>query len=128
MTPTELGAIESRAEAATEPPWVASGVAPGVWLVEFSGGHERIFSSHARIFSAEDAAFVAFARTDVPAPVAEVRRLRGLLKSAADDNEGAVSGHCCPNCPWCDGSAGPYPARFCHDELCPAFTENGDVK
>lgn len=65
---------------------------------------------------------------DVPALVAEVRRLRGLLQSAADERDGAVSSHCCNNCPWCDGENDPGSRRFIHEDRCPAFTPNGEVR
>lgn len=66
--------------------------------------------------------------------LAEVERLRGLLKKAADDNEGAVSGHCCLNCPWCDGENLPYGGKhangycFEHAADCPAFNPDGTLR
>lgn len=56
--------------------------------------------------------------------VAEVRRLRGLIKSAEWESEWSQSiggGSCCP---WCDSGKGYHP----HDVDCPAFTPDGRVK
>ena len=107
MTPEELDAIEARAKAATPGPWrvkehaldltdagLAHSMPPTsnrevrtswvhgqakdtfpitpVWVSPFYSP-----SAHVRM-SAHDATFVATARTDVPALVAEVRRLRSL--------------------------------------------------
>ena len=72
MTAAELDAIEQRAHAATEGPWEASAHRTGHYLVicpdcGVRGGYERA-----------DAEFIAHARSDVPALVAEVRRLRAM--------------------------------------------------
>jgi hypothetical protein len=67
---------------------------------------------------------------DVRALVAEVRRLRGLIKKAEwySGAGGFESEH---GCPWCD-SDGYYESSHVghgkHQEDCPAFTRNGDVK
>ena len=70
LTDAYLDAIEQRAHAATEGPWEASAHRTGHYLVicpdcGVRGGYERA-----------DAEFIAHARSDVPALVAEVRRLR----------------------------------------------------
>jgi hypothetical protein len=85
MTAPDLDAIEERANAATPGPWhvddedyaeaiyaaddVTTVIAGGRW-----GGEARVFET------TEDARFIAHARTDVPALVAEVRRLRTELE------------------------------------------------
>ena len=65
MTALDLDAIETRANAASMAPWlhVGQGAIAGV-------GH-----TVARYVSKSDAQFVAHARTDIPALIAEVRRL-----------------------------------------------------
>ena len=80
--PLDLDAIQARADAATE----------GPWYVESSGDHHivpdvarwRGGMANALTFGGdfETAAFVAAARTDVPALVAEVRRLSAELAAA----------------------------------------------
>lgn len=63
----DLDAIRARAEAATEGPWFAWDRAVGWNIV---------------ITRPEDAAFIAAARTDVPALLAEVERLREALAAS----------------------------------------------
>lgn len=105
MTDAELGAIDARAKAATSGPWrphktldggngrdVEAGCKPGIavarcatpWLVNSRG--------ICAIYAAErdaNAVFIAYAREDVPALVAEVHQLRGLLA----DIKGALTGN-----------------------------------
>lgn len=86
----DLDAIEARANAATAGPWVQD-------LESF--GHADVYTQDASMFGgtvhthddpyprggfnpAEDAAFIAAARQDVPALVAEVRRLRDAYLDA----------------------------------------------
>lgn len=80
MTPGELAAIKARAEAAT----------PGPWDTVLS----RHVVSHADAFrgapdwplmpkTVADATFISHARTDVPALVAEVERLRAVCDGVA---------------------------------------------
>jgi hypothetical protein len=77
MTDEELQAIEARANAAT----------PGPWEVfaerEVSTEHKALMGcthdGDGVFYEREDAEFVAHARADIPALVAEVRRLRGAL-------------------------------------------------
>ena len=54
--------------------------------------------------------------------IAEIRRLRGLIKDTFNDRSAA-------DCQWCDGnpSQGPVAKRR-HHVSCPAFTESGDVR
>jgi len=101
MTPAELDAIEAREKAATEGPWRAvaqdggevfhgfeRGVVTG-WdhpqlrgPLDITGLGIDLRSGRAvRRMDATDAEFIAHARSDVPALVAEVRRLRGLLEA-----------------------------------------------
>jgi len=76
MTTEELLAIEARANAATAGPWRGKkdeGVQADATDV-FETGCGCCSPSH---LSEADALFIAHARTDVPALVAEVRRLKG---------------------------------------------------
>lgn len=84
MTDDELAAIEARAAAATPGPW-----RPGPRTGDVGGGFvyrgdERSGRQVARTMSVlrghADAAFIAAARTAVPALIAEVRRQRDLLQ------------------------------------------------
>lgn len=86
MTPQELDAIEARANAATPMPWYVEKLPyPELGLTTggvFAADGAQIIETDAGVYppSQEDAAFIAAARSDVPALVAEVRRLGRLLK------------------------------------------------
>lgn len=87
MTPEELDAIESRANAAAPGPWRAPRRKHLEQVVFFaSDDPEDVIvlagnSPGMKLgLSPEDAAFIAHAREDVPALVAEVRRLRTILE------------------------------------------------
>lgn len=75
MTEDELRAIEARAEAATAGPWTihVEAFAAAAWLSGVWQGYEGEFG-------VPDAAFIAAARTDVPALIAEIRRLQDRLE------------------------------------------------
>jgi hypothetical protein len=62
------------------------------------------------------------AASDVPALVAEVRRLRGLVKDAECDGAEPYAARYC--CPWCGKGSGSAQ----HAPECPAFHENGEVR
>lgn len=70
MTQTELEAIKARAAAATPGPWEFDGKGD---IVPDGDKSDFVAMIH---YSAEDAEFIAHARADVPALVAEVERLR----------------------------------------------------
>jgi hypothetical protein len=85
VTNEELEAIEARANAATPGPWYVVYEGSSDWEVltdalRDADGNSlefRISSSHRhRAPDCPDAAFIAKAREDVPALIAEVRRLR----------------------------------------------------
>jgi hypothetical protein len=86
--PLDLDAIEARATAATEGPWEATGVvhpnneAVGLAFVQSHTGWP------ATCFRSADSVFIAHSREDVPALVAEVRRLRAILEDASDESVG----------------------------------------
>lgn len=75
MSDLELDAIKARAEAATAGPWMAGG----------TGRHEgTVFAGVMRLGrffdqSGDDAEFIAHARSDIPALITEVERLRDEL-------------------------------------------------
>jgi hypothetical protein len=82
MTEAELAAIEARANAAAKGPWV---VHVG-WQVGPAGrpplatAHQRVVNGRPLYSPAINAQFIAHAREDVPALVAEVRLLRAMLQ------------------------------------------------
>ena len=99
MTEQELTAIEGRANAATLGPWEGK---ENIGMVSKHDACDTVFETGCGCctendLSAEDAAFIAAARVDVPALIAEVRRLRALVESAYRegfwDGEGAVEKH-----------------------------------
>ena len=78
----DLDAIKARADAATEGPWGVEGRAhPGpdehlvIYPVEQGGTLAFVQPSW------DDAEFIAHARTDIPALIAEVERLRGRIEA-----------------------------------------------
>lgn len=80
MTPEELQAIRERAEAATEGPWQlvldvhpVKGDADFIWSA--GAEHPVAYSSQN---NPDDDLFIAHARTDIPALLAEVERLRDV--------------------------------------------------
>ena len=102
MTDEELAKIEARANAATAGPWARDmyedgeegegphGVHPGSrgeWVesrdvVSYAASDVGTVEIAAGCYTDADAAFIAAARADVPALVAEVRRLRSGIESA----------------------------------------------
>jgi hypothetical protein len=94
MTEDDLRTIEARAEAATPGPWrqgdIAAGdlpVAGGCFSVEIYGATDDPYAVLAECEHEADASFIAAARTDIPALVAEVRRLREALGEPAPFEE-----------------------------------------
>jgi hypothetical protein len=84
MTEDDLQAIEARADAATSQPWEACKLSEGLGYVYSSGLGDVVAGSSSAAFLLDDAEFIAAARRDVPALVAEVRRLREALVDAWD--------------------------------------------
>jgi len=125
VTDEELKAIEALAEKCAPGPWeftptmdekvIARG---GEWLADVDAPDVQ---SNIQTGMLPDVAhLLVAARTELPRLVAEVRRLRGLIKDA--EHRGYV-GHELSGCPWCD-RAQPKP----HRRDCPAFTETGGVR
>lgn len=98
-TELDLDAIEARANAATEGPWIDTTPHdkatewghyyddPMVVTLDSSPGNFCAIAQDIRqgpTEGAADAAFIAAARTDVPALAAEVRRLRASVKQLID--------------------------------------------
>ena len=107
MTEDELAGMEQRAEKATTGPWSVGSVSGQCYMdhahgrarcdyqytvsgaqgVAFNGTDRPVtlvgWDDRGPILSAGDSAFIAAARTDVPALVAEVRRLRALIDPCA---------------------------------------------
>jgi hypothetical protein len=135
MTDEQIAEIEARASAATEGPWIPKH-AKTAYLADGTSEHEarsiatgetvaHVLDSRDGTQRGRDLKFIAAARSDIPALVAEVRRMRGLLASLSTAD--APCEHCCPHCPWCSGKLN-QDARFTHDADCPAFTPDGSVK
>jgi len=90
LSDEELREIEQRADAATPGPWTPEPEPCGPWRVrcpdaEFD--YRVLLSMNAGYPCAADLAFIAAVRADVPALVAEVRRLRGQRDEYAGDAE-----------------------------------------
>ena len=93
----DLDAIEARANAATAGPWHPHTTYPHtVWQGDMYGEDPGMISTTLAQEIVADAKFIAAARTDVPALVAEVRRLRAVLA-----NHDPMPGFPCDNghCP-----------------------------
>jgi hypothetical protein len=85
MTNEELAAIKARAEAATPGPWTAAEdpTDGGLWVmgkrpVRICDVESNTRSSD-RLLEVGDVEFIAHARSDIPALLAEVERLRKVL-------------------------------------------------
>ena len=81
----DLDAIEARAEAATEGPWYEDDVTFGTGTLVIARFDDTVVQSslplsHTR--TAPNADFIAHARTDIPALVAELRAAREVVKAA----------------------------------------------
>lgn len=84
MTALDLSAIEARANAATAPPWkiCPDEDSEDLELICCGGPYEHGGPICTHLLTGEDAEFIAAARTDIPALVAEVKRLRGEVYEA----------------------------------------------
>ena len=85
LTESQLAEIEARVQVATPGPWKSMWEGRDhesgdhfIMRGTDDGRHDDLYLSPSRI---EDQDFVAHSRQDVPALLAEVRRLRDLLKS-----------------------------------------------
>jgi hypothetical protein len=85
VTNEELTAIEARANAATLGPWATHDQGREDYSICRDNGNNTccpLFERIGRDDDGIDGAFIAAARVDVPALIAEVRRLRALVESA----------------------------------------------
>ncbi len=88
MTEEELTAIEGRANAATLGPWATHDQGRYDYSICRDHGDstcQPLFERIGPVDNCIDGVFIAAARTDVPALVAEVRRLRELVLSSEWD-------------------------------------------
>lgn len=123
LTPERLAEITARADAATEGPWLKDELRDGSLIVcvervqvSVSDGEARLFG--ALIFEAghatpRDVEFVAHARQDVPALLAEVDRLNARvaeLERQAPDGSRCYHGDVIGtgDCPGCDNEAATF--------------------
>jgi hypothetical protein len=118
MSDAELAAIRERCEAATEGPWRRitldipwndvvtddqQTVVANSWDICEIATRERIVEPKWTLqHDIADAEFIAAARTDVPALLDEVDRLRGLLRDAYEHLDTHSAG-----CRLCDGYGDP---------------------
>lgn len=87
MTNEELAAIRARAEAATPGPWLVDAdfglaSAPGIVPAGFPKTHKRPIVGNSETRGGvwdDDATFIAHAREDIPALMAEIDRLRDRM-------------------------------------------------
>jgi hypothetical protein len=99
MSKLDLDAIEARCEAASPGPWTAKLGRTTDWIADGRCGGisdangEEIITTDSGVYGPEeaDAAFIAAARTDVPALLAEVRRLRAVVDAFATAAEDEVT-------------------------------------
>lgn len=84
MTPEELTAIEQRANAATPGPWDYSPLG----TIVFAGENTGVASLRMTGDNIANAAFVAGSRSDIPALLAEVRRLQKQIAGLIDQEVG----------------------------------------
>lgn len=89
MTAKELAEIEARANAATPGPWITKATQMAQIIAAVAPGKQhRIFTDNVGgVYPTNDRDFIASARTDVPALIAEVRRLKHVLSALAAAEE-----------------------------------------
>ena len=103
-----LNEIEARANAATEGPWIVA-----IYKNECKVETKRERWHVASYASPEDAAFIAHARTDVPALVAALRAVLDLHRESRNDVDHT------PPCEHCHGEPGVHECGCWADEKWP---------
>jgi len=104
MSELDLAAIRARADAATPAPWKLWGMSVLADPVGDSNLDTAIHVANTSYRNAQghprtnDADFIAHARSDVPALLAEVARLRAIIGSAVTELDSAGDAYCSPNC------------------------------
>ena len=81
--PLDIEAIRAHVAAAPAAPWFIRGTWRGGFFVESASGRETI----GQLYTEPAAAFTARAREDIPALLAEVERLRAMLREMIDSTE-----------------------------------------
>lgn len=99
MNEEELQAIRERAENATPGPWDAViGDAAGYPVYSVGSRYTGVAQLISAEFNAPDAQFIAHAREDIPALLAEVDAMREIVQAVADEQIGYSgydpSGYC----------------------------------
>lgn len=122
MTDDELKRLEALCEAATPGPWETDGVVYVLGPTEPLANGGTTQKGIADSYEESDADFIAAARVAMPAAIAEIRRLRGLLKDAECGTE--------DKCAWCGAMRIDMLPDLSkpHTDDCPAFTPDGEVK
>lgn len=137
MTDEELKRLEGLCEKATPAPWLFNPI-PGMNAIDDMWSGDDALDDAQKIIITDsghypprvpDAEFIAAARTALPAALAEIRRLRGLVSAA--ETLGEENG-CCA---WClayrgQGEEHDHEPHGIHgkDKQCPAFTPDGTVR
>lgn len=108
MDEAKLQEIEARANAATPGPWATSAHGPGRFVVTADDGDVTVGTVSREVFEIYDGCapwrfgdapipeslFLAAARTDVPALVAEVRRITAALATARREGAAEMLARC----------------------------------
>lgn len=84
MNEARLQDIESRCNAATPGPWEEVAESGEWWISGPDISADYVMSTNAGDIKQADADFIAYARTDIPALIAEVRRLYALFPQEAN--------------------------------------------
>jgi hypothetical protein len=95
MTEQELRKIEQRAERATPGPWKT--YRSDYFALSYVDGQHHV-GSIASLNHVNDAKFIAHAREDIPRLIAEVRRLREILRQKELRERAAAEEIDCPDC------------------------------
>lgn len=128
-TELDIDAVRARVEGATEGPWRSAEQTHGQWY-----GIQSEWHALGSAFHPADAEFIAQARTDLPAALDEITRLRAALDEARADVErltdkvteyadlvpralrGRLDEHA-DDCPVCDHAAWAQLDELCSEEM-----------
>lgn len=142
MTDSDIQRLEALCEKATPGPWrVDAGARQSTAWVEAGTQSEPMTIADCDVLRRtrgrrsprpladqcdRDADFIAAARTALPAALAEIRRLKALVKSAESQGSSGMYGE--PACPWCGADLSAKEPHGVTGRPCPAFTPDGSVK